>query len=101
MQCKDATHLVSEVTIGSDLNIDVEYEHSTQENRTKVEGHLSGAIKFALAKLGASGEGQYENKVNLQTDNLRIQINGSLKQMVVLTTVSTHQTFTFKILIIL
>ena len=84
---------MSEVVIGSDLNIDVEYEHSTQEDRTKVEGHLSGAINFALAKLSAYGEGQYEKKYNLQSENLRIQINGSLKQMVVITTVSTHQTF--------
>ena len=92
MQCKDATHLVSEVTIGSDLNIDVEYEHSTQENRTEVEGHLSGAIEFALAKLNASGEGHYDRQNIFQTKELHIQTNGSLKQIVSLTTVSTHLT---------
>ena len=80
---------MSEVTIGSILDIDVEYELSTQEKRTEVEGVLSGAIEFAVCKLSASGEGHYENQKNIQNQNLRISIKGSLKKPVSITNVST------------
>ena len=75
---------MSEVTIGSNLDIDVEYELTTQENRTEVEGALSGAIKF-VCKLSASGNGQYETQTNLRSENLRISIKGSLKKTVSIT----------------
>ena len=90
LKSKDATHLVSEVTIGSNLNIDVKYELSTEEDRSEIEGILSGAINMALANLSLSGEGQYIKQNIDQTGNLDIQIYGTTKQIHSISNVSTH-----------
>ena len=88
LKCKDATHLVSEVIIGSYLDISVEYEHNIQEKRTDVEGILHGAIDFAVCKLKASGDGQIVKHKNLDTTKLQISIKGSLKQQISISNVS-------------
>ena len=63
--------------MGSNLYIDVEYELSTQEKRTEIEGALSGAISFAMCKFSASKNVKYENQKTLQSQNIRISIKGS------------------------
>ena len=84
----DATHIVSEVTMGSYLDISIEYELSSDEIRTEVEGSLSGAIRFALCKIDVEGAGKIEDKCNLQSKSLQISVEGSIKKHIAILDVS-------------
>ena len=85
----DATHLIREIIIGSRLNVIVEYEHSSQEDKVEIERILSDALQ-----LGSSQLKTQETHLSLisgsciRCENLRILLNGSLKKKVSLSNVS-------------
>ena len=84
----DATHIVSEVTMGSYLDISIEYELSSDEKRTEVEGSLSGAIGFAAGKIGVKGKGKIEEQCNFRGERLKISVGGSTKKEIAIHNVS-------------
>ena len=84
----DATHIVSEVKMGSYLDISIEYELSSNEIRNEVEGSLSGAIGFAISKINLEGAGKYEDKCNFRNESLKISVEGSMKKHIAILNVS-------------
>ena len=76
----DATHLVTEITTGSSIDVIVEYEHTSQENRKEIESVLSEALESGSRKLNSAKIQLSQRTENIRTDNLRISIKGSLKK---------------------
>ena len=76
----DATHLVTEVIIGSSIDIIVEYEHSRREDRNELESALSKALEIVSNKLNESAVRFPHKTNNIQTENLRISVKGPLKK---------------------
>jgi len=86
----DATHLISEVIIGSSLNVIVEYERSSQENKVEIESFLSESLRLGSSKLMAQETHISQLKVaHIRNENLRILLKGSMKKNVSLSNVST------------
>ena len=88
LEKSDATHLVSEVTIGSSLDVIVQYEHSRQEDKVEIESVLFEALQFGSTKLNAADIQFSEKGDNLRTESLRISLKGSMKKKVFLSNVS-------------
>ena len=88
MEKRDVTHLVSQIIIGSSLDIFVEYELSSQENRSEIEGVLSSALNIASSQLSASGVRLSQINYNIRNENLRISIKGPIKTNIFLANVS-------------
>ena len=80
MEQHDATHLVTEVIIGSSIDIIVEYEHSRREDRNELESALSKALEIVSNKLNESAVRFPHKTNNIQTENLRISVKGPLKK---------------------
>ena len=85
----DVTHLISEVIIGSSLNVIVEYEHSSQENKYEIERILSEALQFGSRNLKTQGTHLSQmSDASFRSENLRIKLKGFLKKNVYLSNVS-------------
>lgn len=84
----DSTHVVSEVTIGSRFDINVEYELSDQENRKEIEKHLIGAMNFGCTILNANKNKVSQRSDKIPIEKLQISVRQPLKKKVTLTNVS-------------
>ena len=96
----DATHLISEVVIGSCFDLIVEYEHSSQEDKVEIERVLSGALQLGSSKLNETGIHLLQKGDSVRNESLRISIGGNLKKEVFLSNVSKKDISQFIVLII-
>ena len=87
--------MVTELITGSVLNIEIEYEHSDQENKSEIENIICESLDFASQILTGTAKQSLKKTSYISIHNLSISIKELLKKQVSLVDVSLSQKLKF------
>ena len=71
-----ATHLVTYVEYGSELNIEFKYDSKVTKNNFEIGGSLSGGIELKIASLEVEVEGEFKITDEKLNEQIEITITG-------------------------